>query len=316
MLKRLFSWGLPGWFLFGWAVMNELSTAQTTAAVFATVFGFFNRYPAIEVAVGIVWLTLVATWPKWKPVWLQLPKTTHERLTVVETKHIPRIDSAHEALKQADIDLREYINVTFKQLLEHVNKSDGGLTKVLEAAEKATTSNAVAIVQVGTSVSALTLRTDEIDRRVGQIIPCAYLLAELLALVKEANACLDRFAFILNQYPQSIVAQKPLDKVWVTNGLEVMSEDIRLGIAWLEHLRRHALNAYFLKGHWGLELFTDRTITFYRYFSTQASYATVDGTTCFTLLKENEDNLRKVRDDYAASCLASEPRAAISPMDH
>jgi hypothetical protein len=165
------------------------------------------------------------------------------------------------------------------------------------------------------SVSALALRAETLEIQFSKVLPSMVGLCEIISLIREADYCLEKFRFIYDNYPDSDVVAMPLNRSWrEQTGLTTdrLAESLRLGIEWAEFLERHVLRVSAFVGNWNFSI-SSETDVLLRYTQRLVTpYEDKNGAECLGLLGKHRDNLRGIRDGYAASFTGSRASATIS----
>lgn len=93
------------WIVLGWTILAHMSTAEFLVRLVASISGWLGQNAWAGFALGLGLLAMAVWWPDLRP-WLakviRLHKTSEERLSAIESEHIPRItktiDAAYEAV--------------------------------------------------------------------------------------------------------------------------------------------------------------------------------------------------------------------------
>jgi hypothetical protein len=176
MVKRIFSgWAIPGWVPIVGAVLTWGSTVQYAATVFKAAIAFLNSKPGVAIFLGFAWLTLVGTWPKWRPSWLRIPDSPRQRLNAIESRDLPA--------------LRENIK---------------GLDGTVAHAHSRLKEQRIWISDIETSLKATIPETPKLS----------LFMTEIGILISQADAALDLIWHIKEYLPESDTAKAPFSKRW------------------------------------------------------------------------------------------------------
>jgi hypothetical protein len=269
-------WSIPGWIGAAWLMVANIITAQSLFSAAVCIGGWLDKHPRYIGIFCIVWFTGLATHEKWKqhvPTCLRLRPTPHQRLTAIETGHIP------------------------------------DMVRNLEGMVEAAKINAKSIATNEGSISRLALRVDDLDallgrtvKRINKTVPAVMCLSQMVLLTREADYCIDRYIFLRDTFPNGLAALLPLDWSWrkVADGQDYGTH---LAVEWAEALEIHIhrVNGFFATP--GKRAFDDDTVVLYTYAAMKKSFADITAKKFEEILAKHRSRLGELRDAYAATCL-------------
>lgn len=87
--------------MLGWVVLGEIHVGTFAVEILRNVTEYFQGHIFIGLSIGFAFLFAAMVWPDLKkslPVWVQLPKTLHERVHAIDKDVLPHLSSNSKAL--------------------------------------------------------------------------------------------------------------------------------------------------------------------------------------------------------------------------